>query len=440
MPLIKCIFLMVLFLVNYTKVISQNKGIPVKLNKTVIIDSVTTALQKYYIFPDKAKEMADHIKKQYLKKAYDAVTDPGDLAVSITKDLRTVFPDRHLVIRYDPKLEKRISDFTKTSQPDKTDFQKELKQNFFFRKTEILPGNIGYVVFTNFADTNVFSRKIVQAAFQFVANTDALIIDLRNNFGGNPSMAAEITSYFFEAPTFTGRSYSRLTDSWTEQWVGKNPEKKNGIYLQMPVFILTSNRTYSAAEGLAYTLQNLKNAKIAGDTTRGSAHVTRSFALGNGFVGFIPYGRIENTLTKTDWEGTGMIPDFPVKEETALLKAQEEIYKLKLKKTQDSTEVRSIQWLLNDLKAKTSAIKIDSEKLADYTGQFEEFLFTSENGELYCKNTHQKDKTDKLTSITETLFRIDSQTQVEFIKDSQGKFSSIKLYWNDGWVDVVKRD
>jgi C-terminal processing protease CtpA/Prc len=174
---------------------------------------------------------------------------------------------------------------------------------------------------------------------QFVANADAVIIDLRNNFGGRSEMANEIASYFFNKPQFTGRVFNRITNSWREDWVVNRPEVTNGLHLKMPVYILTSEQTFSAAEGLAYNLQHLLKAVVVGDTTRGGAHATRSFALGNGFVGFVPFSRIEHAITKTDLEGKGVVPTIAINEERALSKVQA---------VADTVEGRKLQWLLND--------------------------------------------------------------------------------------------
>src|SRR5215217_857213 len=147
----------------------------------LVIDSTCNALLRNYVYPEKAQAMRDYIQRKHKKGGYDTILDGHQLANTLTKDLRTVQPDNHLTVRYDPDLENRIRKFVATLQKDKMELEKERKQNFFFRKAEILNGNIGYIVFTNFADTGELSRRTVRAAMQFVANTDALILDLRNN-------------------------------------------------------------------------------------------------------------------------------------------------------------------------------------------------------------------------------------------------------------------
>ena len=59
------------------------------------------------------------------------------------------------------------------------------KENYGFKKVERLPGNIGYIDFTNFASPK-YSKETVTAVMKFVENCDALIFDLRQNGGGDP--------------------------------------------------------------------------------------------------------------------------------------------------------------------------------------------------------------------------------------------------------------
>ena len=290
-------YYIIAFTFSCNTLIAQNNPI-IKLDfqtKNSIIDNICKALNKNYVFPDKAKLMSDFIKEQNKKGKYDLVTNPNELASQVFKDIRSVYNDNHIQIKYDPQLEQDILKFLNSkkgaSKVSDADIAKDEKINSYFKKIEILPSNVGYIEFNGFASQSQSTRKTINSVMQFVSHTDALIIDLRNNFGGNGSTASEIASYFFNNKTYTGRSFNRIKNKWTNEYVENKKTITNGLVLNMPVYILTSNRTFSAAEGLAYALQNIKNAVVVGDTTRGGAHLTRSFSLGNGFVGFIPFAR-----------------------------------------------------------------------------------------------------------------------------------------------------
>lgn len=442
----KKIFFAIIFMLCGQLLFAQNKQPPPIDGNTrkAVLQSICNAINSYYVFPDRAKSMSDYIKKQSEAGKYDSLNNPSDFANEVVKDIRSVFNDKHLRIEYDPELEKDIIKFISSKrgadQVSEADIAQDRKKNFYFKKIEILPSNIGYIEFTNFASPSLPARKTVNAAMQFVSNTDALILDLRNNFGGNAAMANEILGYFFNARTYTGKSFNRIENKWVDNYVENKKAVTQGLVLNMPVYILTSNRTFSAAEGLAYTLQSMKNVVIIGDTTRGGAHLTRSFSLGNGFVGFIPYLRGENVKTKTDWEGTGIIPDIKIEESKSLLTAQNTILTRKLAAAADDTEKRKISWLINYYKSTNSDVVIDSSNAAKFIGRFAEFEITVKENQLMFRDTNQPNNNPKkLTAITSTLFQVDNDYQVEFIIEENGSCNSIKMYWEDGWVETVKR-
>src|SRR6185295_17800434 len=89
-----------------------------------------------------------------------------------------------------------------------------------------------------------------------------------------------------------------------------------------PVFVLTSARTFSAAEEFTYNLQARTRATIVGETTGGGAHPGGVASLARGFSAFIPSGRAINPITHTNWEGTGVVPDVRVPADQALDTAQ----------------------------------------------------------------------------------------------------------------------
>jgi len=401
------------------------------------VDSVRQALLTYYVFPDTATAMAAYLDARTKAGAFDTLTNPNALANAITRELRRAHEDRHLRVVYDPEEAARAADTTHREAQEAV--ARDRRANFYFRDARILPGNIGYLEFRQFADTSVDARKTVQAAMRFVANADALIIDLRDNRGGSAAMAGEIMSYFVNGRVHWSDSYSRLTGKWTEGWMENRPAITGGIYLGMPLTVLTSSWTFSAAEGMAYTLKYGRGARIVGQATAGGAHALRRVALGNGFVGFIPYARSANVVTKTDWEGTGVAPDISADPPHALLRAQEAIFGERMAAAKDSLAIRAIEWAINEARSIALDVDVPVAMLRDYAGRFEEYTFSVRDNRLYSENSSRNGKTDKLKAITPTLFQIDWESQVEFVRDATGAVSNIHIYWNDGWVDTIAR-
>lgn len=388
--------------------------------------------------------MSDYLKQQNQNGTFSSIIRPNDFANEIQKKLRSVNKDNHLRIEYNPQLEKDILKFLATKKGATevlaNDIKKDEKQNFYFKKVEILPSNIGYIEFTNFAVPNPSARKTINSAMQFVSHTDGLIIDLRNNFGGNGEMLGEVLSYFFTLKTYTGKTYNRIENKWTDSYVENKKEITNGLKLEMPLYILTSNRTFSAAESFAYTLQSMKKAIIIGNTTRGGAHATRSFSIGNGFVAFIPYLRGENVTTKTDWEGIGVVPDIKADDNNCVLTAQNYFLNQKLLTETDEKEKRKINWQINFNKSKSSTVILNSTETTKFIGRFQEFEVSILENQLMFRDTNQKSSNPrKAIAVTNKLFQIGSDYQVEFITDSNNVCNSIKMYWDDGYEETINR-
>ncbi len=414
------------------------------LAKIEVVNSICNSLINNYVFPDKAKVMTDFLKQQTQNNIFRSVTDPNQFANEIQKALRSVNEDNHLRIEYNPRLEKDIIKFLANKKGSNAiladQIKKDEKQNFYFKKVEILPSNIGYIEFTTFAVPSPSARKTVHSAMQFISHTDGLIIDLRNNFGGNGEMLGEILSYFFPTKTYTGKTYNRIENKWTDSYIENKKEITNGLKLGMPLYILTSRRTFSAAESFAYTLQSMKKAVIIGNTSKGGAHATRSFSMGNGFVAFIPYSREENVITKTDWEGVGVIPDIETEEQNCILTAQNHFLNQKLLTEKDENEKRKINWQINFNKSKSSNVIINPTELTKLIGRFQEFEITLSENQLMFRDTNQKsNEPRKAIAVTSNLFQIGSDYQVEFITDSNDICNTIKMYWDDGYEETIDR-
>ena len=165
-----------------------------------------------------------------------------------------------------------------------------------------------------------YSASGVVAAMNFLAHTDALIFDLRENHGGNPSMVDFMVSYLFREPThindLTNRHDNETHQYWTLPWV---PGPR---FADQPVYVLTSHETFSGGEEFTFDLKTQKRATIVGETTGGGAHPVRGLPAGDHFTIGVPFGRPINPVTKGDWEGKGVEPDVKVSAADALTTAE----------------------------------------------------------------------------------------------------------------------
>jgi len=286
--------------------------------KKQVIEQICEGLKSNYIFLDTALRMNSFIRQQFSAGAYDTIKNPTVFASTLTKDLRSVYHDIHMSIRYDPLFQvasdKKDPDAEKQLQQRRLNFRKRM--NFGFDKVEMLPGNIGYLKMNGFFELDDDTKAMALAALRFVSNSHVLIIDLRNNMGGEPSTVSFICSFFFKNKTHLNDLYSRRDKSLTPYWT--TPDSLFSGLNTVPIYVLTSRETYSGSEELTYDLQTQKRATIIGDTTGGGAHPVEPHAVGSGIVANIPYARAINPITKTNWEGTGVIPDIKTAPENAL--------------------------------------------------------------------------------------------------------------------------
>ena len=281
-----------------------------------VIEGAVAHLNEFYVFPETAKKMEDAVVSKLKSGGYDSVTGGDELASMLTNDFRAVSHDKHLSVGYSIRpIPKRDPD----AKPDAAAIARARAQmqstNCAFEKVEWLQSNIGYLKFNGFLDPEVCGPTVT-SAMNFLAHTDALIIDLRENNGGSPNMIAYICSYFFAEPTRLSDIYYRKDDKTTQFWTSKDVQGPR--LAGKPIFVLTAKRTFSAAEAFTYDLKNLKRVTVIGETTGGGAHPVGGHRIDDHFSINVPGARAINPITKTNWEGTGVEPDVKVSAAEAL--------------------------------------------------------------------------------------------------------------------------
>ncbi|MBC8100857.1 MAG: S41 family peptidase [Armatimonadetes bacterium] len=285
--------------------------------RQTIVEAIARTLHERYVFPEMAMLMHDALHTALATHAYDDLTAPDALCERLTADLQVVSHDKHLRVHFN--AEPRSVGVDDQFSPDRVKawLEQARRANFGVYKAERLAGNIGYLDLRNFWDTSFEGcSETVIGALAMLTYTDALLLDMRQNGGGSPSMVALVISYLVGAEPvhlndFYERTENKTRQSWTLAYVPgrRTPDK--------PLYVLTSARTFSGAEEFAYNLQQLKRATIIGETTGGGAHPGDEVSVTPHFRVFVPMGRPINPISGTNWEGTGVIPDIAVPQETA---------------------------------------------------------------------------------------------------------------------------
>jgi Peptidase family S41 len=261
-----------------------------------LADAVASTIAANYHDPALGKRHAAALQAEVASGRLGNMDDPDALASSMTDFLR--HHDRHFAVR-------RTDD--NGSGPR---VGREPPPAHGIGKVEVLSGNIGYLELRGFADfafgnPAAPARRAIDNALEGIADTKAVIVDLRHNGGGSPAMVGYLASAFvapganiFNTFRWQGGSASEAPADWHAT---PRPD--------VPLYILVGPRTASAAESFAYTLKHARRAVIVGEPTAGAANPGQPFDLGNGYSVFVSTGSPINPVTGGNWEGVGVQPD-----------------------------------------------------------------------------------------------------------------------------------
>jgi hypothetical protein len=345
MKTIKAIFATGIFLITMTSTFAQTKKQKVVTveSQKAIIDKLAIEIRDRYLFKNGGQSLADTLKV-YKGKIKQTIS-VADFSEKITSLLRIKSNDSHLMFYYDSlKFKSYLLD---ESEKRKLEFEREKSINFGFTKVEILEGNLGYIQMVKFSDfSEDVAKKKIASIMNFVQHTNALIIDLRFNPGGQEETIKLFSSYFLL------NKESNINNS--DQYISK------------PIYILTSSGTFSAAEKFTSLLQKSKRAIIIGEKTIGGGHSGRSVSILDGFLAFIPTGGENDSL-----ENVGVTPDYPVKESETLIYAKHLYYKSLLSETYGEEYAKTL-WNMGNCKY---LLKLDNDNIdifkSEFVGEYE---------------------------------------------------------------------
>ncbi len=293
--------------------------------------TIAALLDTFYVSPDVATRAADTLRARRARGAYRENVNGPSFALQLDDDLAKLTHDRHLHVIYSARpLPPDAPTATGNTAPPRSpdDARRERSRldemHCGFTKVEVLSGNVGYVKLDVFADTELCGAT-ASAEMTLVADARALILDLRDNGGGEPAMVSYIASYLFDRRTHLNDLWTRRTGMTEEFWTRDSiPGRRFGG--AKPVYVLTSSRTFSGGEEFTYDLQQLKRATIVGEITGGGAHPMSSHRINEHFMITVPFARPVNPVTHTNWEGVGVEPDVKVPAGNALATAQQRLH------------------------------------------------------------------------------------------------------------------
>jgi hypothetical protein len=325
------------------------KPVDAKARKAVIA-ALGAKLQANYVFPEVASSLATQLAAKEASGGYAAATDSEAFAQALSADLRTLGKDGHFNVEFAPGLEDAPAG--KPPIPDAAEVARGrevfAQRAYGIQRVERLPGNVGYIEIRGFGPTELVAEAYT-AAMSLLAGSEAVIVDLRRNGGGEPSSVAHLLSHFF--PLGDARHlndiYTRPTNETQQYWT--NPTVQ--VRYAGPVYVLTSARTFSGGEEAAYDFQTQKRATLVGETTGGGANPGDFVAIAEGFGAFIPTGKAINPITGTNWEHVGVKPDVAVPAADALKTAHAAILRTEIAANKDAGERAELQEALDNVLA-----------------------------------------------------------------------------------------
>ena len=309
-----------------------------------MVKDLADSIAVNYIIGEKAPMLKKNLLKELRKGNFDRFKEKNALANHLSDILVTWSNDKHFRIMVAEPAGERLM------MPSSYDHI--AKDNYAFKKMEHLNGNIAYVKFNRFIPP-AYSGSLITSAMLFAANSDAVIIDLRDNIGGSPDTVAMLAGFFLEEPTLLTVNYTRATDTKEETWsteadVRINSSNTDNFIVptatlerlkNVPLYILTGRYTFSAAEMFCSSLQGYKRAKIVGVNTFGGGHGISPIEMTQGFTSFIPFTRYYHPVTKKSWEAVGVKPDIACDAEDAKRVAQINILKELQKKPKHDAKI-----------------------------------------------------------------------------------------------------
>jgi C-terminal processing protease CtpA/Prc len=205
----------------------------------------------------------------------------------------------------------------------------------------VAPG-VAYISFRGFPGNDA-TLADVRSFLAKVKDAKTLILDVRDNGGGGLSEMNLIFAQIFAHPTtlvdmdirtaveekygspfdpkdpLLRRIAGPPTINRREHFVV--PAADQGALKDAKVYLLTSHRTFSAAEHFSLALKRTHRATLIGEATGGGAHFGGMAPMGTGYAAFIPVGRTFDPDNGQSWEGTGVQPDIVAADDKAIPEA-----------------------------------------------------------------------------------------------------------------------
>lgn len=408
--------------------------------QAAVVDRLSELIAQNYARPELSAGIGKQLRSWLVAGEFRNAREPHDFAGALAAKLGAI--DRHFFVTWTAPGEAHPVDPMHDSDSKALEdvIAWARRDNFGFNKVQVLPGNVGYVEIQTFHDAS-YAGDAAVAAMKSVSNADALIFDLRNNTGGEPSMVQLLISYLVPAtqPVELMRMIQRkgkgneVRQSWTLPYVPGQRMPK------VPVFVLTSRKTGSAAEAFAYDLQAIGRARIVGQVTIGAALPVEEFEIGSGFYANISNKRTENPITGTNWQDVGVKPDVELGQGNALPHAHRLALQALAKHEADPQRQKELLWAEEELSAAERPLSMKQADAKAYVGRFGDRRIWWEHDALYYQRANRSPK--RMQRVAADTFVHDevSGFRTRFARDDKGRVARLVDEWVGGHTEAFAR-
>ncbi|MEJ7812265.1 MAG: S41 family peptidase [Gemmatimonadaceae bacterium] len=443
------------------------------------VDTVAALVTAAYVVPDTGKLIAEHLRARQRAGAYDRPLTYPQFAEAVTRDMKAVNGDLHLNLTYNPNAGAAGAPDASTqigprivmreappgatpgappgangggraggapggpqpvrrvmgaggSAPD----AQTRRTNFGFNDARRLPGNVGYL------ELSLVSSRGGDAAFEagaaamaFLANTDAVILDVRRAPGGDPRMSDFLASYFF-GPDSVQTLTSAFGGSSMVRWTREVPGRRRP---DVEVYILTGPGTASGAEDFSFIFKQLKRGTLVGERTAGAGRMNNIVPVGNGFSASVSTGRTFDPRTGAEWERVGIAPDIAVPVDDALSAAHAEALRRLAAKEADSTQRRALTWTSELVEAERKPVAMSATTLRAYAGTYGARVITAAGGALYYQREPGRPR-DRLVPLPDGTFALgEGAMRIAFVREGSGPVRELRMLAPSGASSAFPR-
>ena len=413
------------------------------LSPASIAEQVADVVAQRYVFPEVGERIAAHIRARVKQGVYDKLT-PAQFVDTLTQDLKKENGDRHLYVQFQagsagtPGRAMPGSGGPVRVMAGASPQSRELarRRNYYLNRVERLDGNIGYLDIRRFFSATQEASDAAAAAMAFLADTDAMIVDVRYAPGGDAGMVDLIASYFFDTITPTLHSYSRPRNETIERTtLATVPGKRRPA---IPLYVLVSRDTGSAAEDFAFLLQQTGRATLVGDRTAGAGHTNAIMSLGGGYSVSVSTGRTYNPKTNQGWEGVGVQPQVKVTPADALDAAHRLALTTLMDKANDESLKRELSWTRDAIDARRSGAAVEARTLQSYAGKYGARFIRFERGRLWYQRAEDAELIP-LVSLSPSEFAMGEGQRFHFVT-SDGRVEMRMLSTDGSHLAYVRED